>query len=127
MESEHPRSYVGRAQDLAKQKGWIFGSFMDEPELKSDLVEVAWQQIPNLKPSPDQEHYHRETIEINLLIKGQMTLKIDGRRYDIGVGDFYVIWPESVVSDLETDADTEVIVVRAPSKNDKVLVNEPES
>ena len=84
MEMGHRRSYVGRAQEMARNRGWIFGSFMDEPALKSDLVEVAWQQIPNLKPSPDQEHYHRETIEINLLIKGHMTLSIDGHCHEVG-------------------------------------------
>jgi hypothetical protein len=76
---------------------------MDEPLLQSELVEVAWQKVPNLTPSPDQRHLHRRNVT-----------------HDLGKGDFYVVWPESVVSDIETDEDAEVIVVRAPSvSNDK--------
>jgi hypothetical protein len=36
---------------------------------------------------------------------------------------FFVIWPESVASDITTSADAEVLVVRAPSvANDKFAV-----
>jgi hypothetical protein len=30
-------------------------------------------------------------------------------------GDFFVVWPESVVSDITADADSEMLVVRVPS------------
>ena len=33
-------------------------------------------------------------------------------------GDFFIVWPKSVVSDITTDADTEMLVVRAPSVPD---------
>jgi hypothetical protein len=88
---------------------------MDEPLLQSDLVEVAWQKIPNLAPSPDQRHLHRRTVEINVVLNGSVRLRIDDVAHDLGKGDFYVVWPEAVVSDMETDADAEVLVVRAPS------------
>jgi hypothetical protein len=36
-----------------------------------------------------------------------------------------VIWPESVVSDITTDADAEVLVVRTPSvDNDKFVITD---
>ena len=88
---------------------------MDEPLLHSDLVEVAWQKVPNVTPSPDQRHMHRRTVEINIVLSGSVHLKIDDVEHGFGKGDFYVVWPESVVSDITTDADAEVLVVRAPS------------
>ena len=96
---------------------------MDDPLLNSDLVEVAWQSVPNLTPSPAQRHLHRRTVEINVILNGAVRLKIDDVQHDLGKGDFYVVWPESVVSDIETDPDAEVLVVRAPSvENDKFIV-----
>ncbi|HLC91497.1 MAG TPA: cupin domain-containing protein [Candidatus Saccharimonadales bacterium] len=114
------KSIVGHVSDYTKRKGWFFGSFMDEPLLQTDLAEVAWQQIPNLKPSLDQTHFHTSSVEINIIIQGKMQITIDGQQHELQKGDFYVIWPESVVSNITTDKDTELIVVRAPSINDKV-------
>jgi mannose-6-phosphate isomerase-like protein (cupin superfamily) len=115
------KSYVGRIDDHAKRKGWFFGAFVDEPLLKSDLVEVAWQHLPNVTPSEDQTHFHRHTVEINVVISGWIALAIDGSRHRLERGEFYIVWPESVVSDLSTGPDTELLVVRAPSKpGDKV-------
>ena len=116
------RALVGTVSEHEKTKGWFFGAFVDDPLLRSDLVEVAWQKLPDLTPSPDQEHFHRATVEINIVIKGSIELSIDGERHKLETGQFYVIWPESVVSDLTTGDDTELIVVRAPSiPGDKFL------
>lgn len=114
-------SFTGKVDDYVKGKGWFFGSFMDETSLNSDLVEVAWQKMPNLKSDPAQAHYHKSTIEINIIIKGKIHLTIDDHKYSLVKGEFYIIWPNTVVSDLSTDKDTELIVIRAPSLNDKVL------
>ncbi len=115
MEAKRGRSIVGSIDADAKERGWFFGRFMDEPLLQSDLVEVAWQRIPGLTPSSAQRHLHRRSVEVNLVVGGSVRLRIDGVEHDLRRGDFYVIWPDSVVSDIETDADAEVVVVRAPS------------
>ena len=123
MEQNKGQSYVGTVADHRQKKGWFFGAFMDNGLLRSEDVEVAWQLIGDLEPSPDQAHYHERSVEINVLIRGRMLLKIDGRPYEIDAGDFYIIWPGSVVSDISTSSDAEIIVVRAPSApGDKVPV-----
>jgi mannose-6-phosphate isomerase-like protein (cupin superfamily) len=125
MEDKHGKSFVGTVNDFRQRKGWFFGAFVDYPLLNSDLVEVAWQQLSNVTPGPDGAHYHEKTVEINIVLKGDIHLTIDGTRHDIEAGQFYVIWPYSVVSDVSTGADTELIVVRAPSiPEDKVLVKD---
>jgi quercetin dioxygenase-like cupin family protein len=97
---------------------------MDEPLLQSDLVEVAWQKVPNAAPSPDQRHLHRHSVEINVVLNGSVRLKINDETHDLSKGDFYVVWPETVVSEIATDADAEVLVVRAPSvADDKFTLN----
>jgi hypothetical protein len=118
VEDKRGRSFVGTVSGAAKDRGWFFGHFMDEPLLQSALVEVAWQYVPNLKPAPDQRHLHRCTVEINVVMRGNVSLRIDDVQHDLREGDFYVVWPDSVVSDLATDSQAEVLVVRAPSVPD---------
>jgi mannose-6-phosphate isomerase-like protein (cupin superfamily) len=123
LDEKHGRSFVGRASDAAKDRGWFFGHFMDEPLLQSDAVEVAWQHVPNLTPSADQRHIHRRSVEINVVLRGEVSLKLDEVQHDLREGDFYVVWPESVVSEIATDGLAEVLVVRAPSvPEDKFLL-----
>lgn len=115
MEQNYGKSFVGHVDDYVQSKGWFFGHFMSETLLRSDLAEVAWQELPNLTPSPDQAHFHKGAVEINILIQGWMKLTIDGKRYELKKKDFYIIWPGSVVADISTGADTELICVKAPS------------
>ncbi len=104
MDTKRGSSIVGTVSSYARERGWFFGHFMDEPLLQSELVEVAWQKVP--KP--------------NALARLATSTQGEPLTHDLGKGDFYVVWPESVVSDIETDEDTEVLVVRAPSvSNDK--------
>jgi len=67
---------IGKVQDAARQKGWFFGSFMEEPLLLSDLVEVAWQHIPNMIPHPEQKHMHKQSIEINIVLSGWVQVMV---------------------------------------------------
>lgn len=115
LDDNRRRAFVGTVADYEKNKGWFFGSFVDNPLLRSNLVEVAWQKLPGIAPSADQEHFHKATVEIDIVIKGSITLDIDGVRHTLDAGQCYVIWPESVVSNITTTENTELIVVRAPS------------
>jgi hypothetical protein len=118
-------SLVGNVDAHATERGWFFGYFQKERLLQSELVEVAWQKGPGKTPSPEQAHFHRQTVEINVVLAGSIRLQLDGVEHHLRKGDFFVVWPECVVSDITTDADTEVLVVRAPSvPDDKVSARE---
>jgi len=121
LHSKRGRSIVGTVDSKARERGWFFGRFMDEPLLHSELVEVAWQKVPNRTPSADQRHLHRHTVEVNVVLSGSIRLKIDEVEHNLRKGDFFVVWPESVVSEITTDAETEILVVRAPSVADDKL------
>lgn len=112
---------VGKVTDFAKQKDWFFGHFASDELLETDLVEIGWQKIPNKKALPEDKHLHTSSVEINIIISGEVKVTINGENHELQKGDFYVLWPETVLENLETTEDTEIIVVRAPSINDKVL------
>jgi quercetin dioxygenase-like cupin family protein len=110
---------VGKIEDFVKRKGWFFGNFADNRLLKSDLVEAAWQNISNKKYSPNDKHFHTSSVEINIVVNGEVSLTINGKDLTFHKGDFYVIWPKTVVENVRTGDNTELIVIRSPSVNDK--------
>jgi len=120
MEDHKGKFKVGKVDDFAKTKGWFFGHFAQEPLLQSDDVEVAWQDTSNKKVSPRDKHLHTKSVEINIVVSGKIDLTINGEQFSLQKGDFYVIWPETIVANVETSEDTTIIVVRSPSVNDKV-------
>lgn len=110
---------VGKTSDYEKGKGWFFGNFADNELLKSDLVEVAFQDISRKQPSSTDKHLHTSSVEINIVISGTVTADINGEHFDIHKGEFYVIWPETIIENVSADQNTQVIVIKAPSINDK--------
>lgn len=114
------RYFIGSVKKYRKGKGWFFGHFMDQPLLRSRAVEVAWQDVSGKKSNPTDRHYHRSSIEINVVISGRLRLSVNGNTKTVKAGEFLVVYPKTVVSDVTASAHTEVIVVRAPSlPNDK--------
>jgi mannose-6-phosphate isomerase-like protein (cupin superfamily) len=115
MENKKNKYYVGKIKEFAKRRGWFFGYFMDEPLLHSDMVEVSWQKVPNAWAHAEQKHYHKQSVEINIVISGWIQITINGTEYKFTKGNFYVIWPYTTVENISTSEDAELIVVRTPS------------
>lgn len=113
---------VGKVDDYAGHKGWFFGHFADNELLKSDLVEVSWQKISNKKAAPNDKHLHTASVEINIVVSGKVSLVISGKDYTFQKGDFWIIWPETIVENVKAGENTELIVLRAPSINDKKIL-----
>jgi len=114
---------IGKVSDFSRNKGWFFGHFATDELLKSDLVEIAWQNISNKTPLKEDKHLHRSSVEINIVISGEVKITINGHYTTLHKGEFYIIWPETIVEQVEASENTEVIVVRAPSINDKIILN----
>ena len=121
--SKKGKFFIGKVKDFSKRKGWFFGQFMEEGLLKSDLVEVAWQNISNKKPNPQDKHFHKKTTEINIVISGWVKITLNGKQHKVEKGEFYILYPYTVIEAVEAGNDTELIVISAPSAaDDKFLV-----
>ena len=115
--------FIGKVKDYQKGKGWFFGQFMDEGLLQSDLVEIAWENISNKKPETKDKHYHKNSVEINIVISGWVKIGINSKIYQIEKGGFFNIYPYTIVESVETGPETAVICIRAPSvKKDKFIL-----
>lgn len=95
--------------------GWFVGDF-DPSILRTDKFEVGLHQ--HKKGDDTHDHYHKQSTEINVIIKGKMI--VNGRY--LSSGDIFVFEPYTV-SEAEFLEDTDLIVVRdASNPTDKYEV-----
>ena len=99
---------IHRIDDMTK--GWFVGNF--EPSIfKTEEFEVGHHKHP--KGDPTQNHYHKKSTEINVIIKGKMI--VNGK--ELKAGDIFSFEPYEV-AEAEFLEDTELIVVRNASVPD---------
>ena len=100
---------------LADMKsGWFVGGFEPTAYFTKDF-EVNYRIHP--KGEFWDKHYHTEVTEINLLIRGKMTIQ----NQELNSGDIFIIEPYEVTDPVFLE-DCELICVKLPSKNDKVVI-----
>lgn len=96
-------------------RGWFIGDF--EPTVyKTELFEVGC--LTHKKGEFKAPHYHKEAVEINLLVSGSMTIQ----NKILNSGDIFVL-DKNEIADPIFHEDCTVVVVKVPSiANDKYLV-----
>lgn len=98
----------------AMKEGWFVGAF-EPTAYHTNQFEVNYRIHP--KGQVWDTHYHTEVTEINLLIKGKMTLQ----NKELTSGDIFILEPWEIADPVFLE-DCEMICVKTPSKNDKVVV-----
>jgi len=94
--------------------GWFVGNF-EPTAFKTDMFEVSYKK--HFKGEYWDTHYHHTVKEINLLIRGKII--IQGR--EINSGDIFIINPYEVSNPIFLE-DCEIICVKTPSINDKIII-----
>jgi len=96
-------------------KGWFIGDF-EPAAFKTQDFEVSWRIHP--KGEHWETHYHKEATEINLLIKGSMTIQ----NQHLTSGDIFILDPEEIADPVFLE-DCEVLCIKTPSvPDDKYIV-----
>lgn len=99
--------------------GWFVGNF--EPSvLKTPDFEVSYKK--HMKNEFWDIHYHETCKEINLLISGKMIIQ----NKILNAGDIFVLEPFEV-ADPNFLEDCEIICVKTPSINDKIIIKKDET
>lgn len=95
--------------------GWFIGNF--EPSVyKNENFEAGYKVHPKGDIWP--KHYHKDSLEINYLIRGKMV--IQGR--EINSGEVFILNPGEI-ADPEFLEECEVFIIKTPSiPGDKFLV-----
>ncbi len=114
---------VDNVKNYAKTNGWICGHFIPEGSIqKNSQLEVKYEV---LKPGSNyfSPHYHPQSTEVCLIIKGKVKWLLDGKDYLLKEGDFIFLQNNVTESLVEVYETTTLISVRTPSvPNNKVNV-----
>lgn len=96
------------------KSGWFIGNF-EPTAYKTENFEVNYR-IHKANEEWDH-HYHTTVTEINLLVKGKMKIQ----NTILETGDIFIIEPYEI-TDPEFIEDCEVVCVKTPSANDKIII-----
>lgn len=97
--------------------GWYIGDFSPTTFHSKDF-EVCYKE--HFKGEKWDTHYHKEGTEINLLIKGKMT--IQGR--ELNSGDVFILNPYEIADPIFLE-NCKIVIVKTPSiPGDKYTVSE---
>lgn len=96
--------------------GWFIGNFIPTA-FKTNEFEVKY--CVHKKGERHTVHYHKEATEINLLIRGKMSIL----GHVLNSGDIFIIYPEEL-SDPVFIEDCKIVCVKIPSlPGDKYELN----
>ena len=96
-------------------RGWLIGDFSPSV-LRTKDFEVG--VLTHSKGEVWPQHYHAKSVEYNVLLEGDMTIK--GVR--IKPGDIFILEPKEI-ADPVFNEDCTVLCIKIPSlPNDKILV-----
>lgn len=93
--------------------GWFIGNF-STTSYKTDQFEVSYKKHP--AGEKWDFHYHTLVTEINYLVRGKMI--IQGQ--ELNEGDIFTLKPYEV-ADPKFITDCEIVCVKTPSINDKII------
>ena len=105
-----------KVSDIQNTNGWFFGHFMAGkgfPELQNENIEIAWKKVDHTLKDPI--HIHKQCLEVNIIIKGSYTVKVNGEVRKLSAGEFLVVNPNTPGEVISCEDDTEIIVVKTPS------------
>lgn len=94
--------------------GWFIGGF-DKAAYYTKNFEVSFKIHKQGEKWPT--HYHTVVTEINLLVRG--TMKIQNK--ELNPNDIFILEPYEIADPIFHE-DCEIVCVKVPSSNDKVIV-----
>lgn len=91
----------------------------DEVGFQSELLQI-WYNNTAQAWRDDGSHAHQESDECFIILRGRVTVEVEGEHHEIGAGEF-CCFPRGVyhaVVDVQTPVES--LMIRAPSVDDKV-------
>ena len=91
----------------------------DEVGFRSERLQI-WYNNTNTAWQDPKPHYHLQSDEIFVVLKGYLIVEVEGERFTIGPREF-CCFPAGVMhSVVEVHPPVESLMIRAPSIEDKV-------
>lgn len=96
---------------------------LNDIAFKSEKLQIWYNNTEGTWTDPTS-HYHTESDEIFVVLKGSILVEVEGEQFVVGERDF-CCFPAGVNhSVIEVYPPVESLMIRAPSVNDKVYVRD---
>jgi len=100
-------------KNYGDKRGWFVGSFFnDDNPLKTDKIEIMYHQ--HSAGDKIAAHYHKEKVEILLILEGRANYKINNIKVILNGGDFLFVDVNNVISG-EFLQDSSIFAIHSPS------------
>jgi mannose-6-phosphate isomerase-like protein (cupin superfamily) len=92
----------------------------DKTGFRSEVLQMYYSKITEAWRDPMPPHAHQESDESFIVLQGALIVEVEGERFTIGPHEF-CCFPRGVYhSIVEVSPPVEFLILRAPSKDDKV-------
>lgn len=103
----------GSFSEFKSTKGWFVGSFFgDENPLKTDRIEIMYKE--HIAGDDVPAHYHKEKVEILLVLEGKAVYKVNDIEFILVGGDFLFVDVNNVISGQFIE-NSKIFAVHSPS------------
>jgi len=113
--------FSGKYTDSGQYGGWFIGSFFKDQNnpCKTDLVEVMYRE--HKAGYVAKPHYHKEKIELIIILEGKAKYIINGKDIILESGDFLFIDKNNIIAG-EFLEPSKIFAIHSPSiVSDKFL------
>jgi mannose-6-phosphate isomerase-like protein (cupin superfamily) len=95
----------------------------DDLGFRSDALQIWYNKTDQTWiETPEKPHYHEESDEIFLVLKGALHVEVDGQVHRIGPREFCCFPANQWHAVVRVEVPAETLMIRAPSVNDKVYL-----
>lgn len=117
---KNQKFFKGSFKNFKSTKGWFVGSFFDENDpLKTDKIEAMY--CDHKAGDIQTAHYHKDKVELLLLIEGKAIYKINDKKVMLRSGDFLFIDVKNIIQG-KFIKDSKFFAIHSPSlPKDKYL------
>jgi quercetin dioxygenase-like cupin family protein len=113
--------YSGKFAEAGQYRGWFLGSFLDkEHHAKTDQLEAMY--FEHMAGEIYAEHYHKQKVELIIVIDGKAKYTVNGNEIMLNSGDFLFVDVNNVIA-AEFIEKTKLFAIHSPSiVTDKFIV-----
>lgn len=113
MKYKNERYFHGNYRDNKDTKGWFIGSFFKKKdERKTDKLEIMY--LVHKKGDIIETHYHKEKIEILIMLEGEAIYHINENEVILKSGEFIFVNTNNLISG-EFVESSRIFAIHSPS------------
>lgn len=113
--------FKGKYTEKGDYKGWFVGSFFNDGDhRKTEKIEILYKE--HNEGEQEKSHYHKEKIELLIILEGKAKYSINGEDIILEDGEFLFVDINNIIKG-EFLKKSKIFAIHSPSiPSDKILI-----